>query len=692
MVVHVIYNKSDENLDEEVIRSQINELNLAFRGALKPGPNAHRSLSPLPAPFAARVGDARVQFCLATRDPNGQPTNGITYRNNTDSTQYQALSDSAVKHTATGGTDAWNTAHYLNIWCHAASSRAVFPGTASDPREDGIIMNYADLGPGHAALRPRHALGRVAAHEVGHWLNLRHIWGLPTKFMNCTDSDYVSDTPNQFESDTGNPPFPVFSNPPCPNEPDGDMFMNHMDYTDDDSKLMFSRYQALRMQASFAPTTLTRQGGYRESLRSSPGLCPTLSITSQSGWLPTTIQAGDRTDYGFRVNPFSPACGGGSIRYAWRATGGWTVTDSSQFYPHIIPSGNSASVITLTGTYTNAQGFSFPLNTVQYVVNYIQAVGMPADPDQPAAPAPTPVFTSAAAALCPNTSYAATVAPVAGASSYVWTVPAGFTYQGQPVTGPITTTAPALTVAPTAALAGGIYLLQCQALVPNRTPSALAAVPLTVNGGPRYRIVDSDANQRTAQGIVCQRNRIFLELEPVGPTVPGAVNVFPDSITWRSSIRANIIIIGRYSINSQVEYQTVDDTSRVFTVTVGYTDPCNGNRRITTDPYIARTAPANTNSLSNGYSCTTYPWRQSPPVLPPSAPYPNPAADRLHLPGYRGAVAVYDHRGQPVQRLLAPGTEAGATLDTSAWPAGLYVVTGRNLLGAWQRHNVQIQH
>ncbi len=72
--------------------------------------------------------------------------------------------------------------------------------------------------------------------------------------------------------------------------------------------------------------------------------------------------------------------------------------------------------------------------------------------------------------------------------------------------------------------------------------------------------------------------------------------------------------------------------------------------------------------------------------------YPNPAADRLHLPGYRGAVAVYDHRGQPVQRLLAPGTEAGAILDTSAWPAGLYVVTGRNLLGEWQRHNVQIQH
>ena len=70
----------------------------------------------------------------------------------------------------------------------------------------------------------------------------------------------------------------------------------------------------------------------------------------------------------------------------------------------------------------------------------------------------------------------------------------------------------------------------------------------------------------------------------------------------------------------------------------------------------------------------------------------NPAADRLHLPGYQGTVVVYDHQGQPVQRLLAPGTEAGTALDTSAWPEGLYVVTGCNLLGEWQRCNVQIQH
>ena len=691
VVVHVIFNTAAENLVPAVIQSQIDELNLAFRGALKPGPNASPTLSQVPAPYAARVGDARVQFCLATRDPNGRATNGITYRDNTDSAQYHFFSGNAAMHRATGGTDAWNTAHYLNIWCYdLGTGIGVFPGTATDPSEDGVQMGYAFFGRGPHTVYPTSTLGRLTVHEVGHWLNLQHIFGDVNRPANCYDSDDVSDTPNQNTFSGGNPRFPK---PNCSNDPGGEMFMNHMDLVEDDSKLMFTRLQALRMQASFAPTTPTRRGGYRESLRSSPGLCPTLGITSQSGWLPTVVQAGDRTDYGFRVNPLTVGCGGGTVQFQWSATGGWAVTQPTQFYPHVVPTGTSASVITLTGTYTNAQGFSFPLNPVQYTVNYIQPGPVLApDPDL-SPPAPTPVFTSAAAKRCPNFDYVATVAPVAGASGYRWTVPAGFTYQGQAAAASILTTAPTLTIAPAAALAGGIYLLQCQTLLPNRSPSALAAVPLTVNGGPRYEIVDSDAFQRTDSGVVCQRNNIFLELVPVGPTVPGAVNAFPNtgSITW-NSIPASPRLIASTNTNFRFRYSTADAPDITFVVRATYTNPCDSLGDIITDSYTATTAPAGTVTLSNGYSCGTYPWRQYPPVLPPSAPYPNPAADRLHLPGYQGAVVVYNHQGQPMHSLSAPGTETGAALDTSAWPEGLYVVTGRNLLGEWQRHNVQIQH
>ena len=320
VVVHVIFNTRDQDLDDAVIRAQIDELNLAFRDTLMPGPRAR--ITHIPRTFALRAGDARVQFCLATRDPDGRPTNGITRRDNTGDTRYIPLRSDSVKYTAGGGTDAWNTAHYLNIWCHdtGSSSIAVFPGTAAKPREDGVVMWYGSFGRGHRALDTRYTLGRVAVHEIGHWLNLRHIWGDATVSGNglCLDSDDVSDTPNQSIGNIGNPSFPGFPAPPvvrCPNEPDGDMFMNHMDYVDDDSKLLFTRRQVLRMQASFAPATPTRRGGYRESLRSSPGLCPTLSITSQSGTLPPNVNTGDTTDYGFRVNPISVGCAGGTILY-----------------------------------------------------------------------------------------------------------------------------------------------------------------------------------------------------------------------------------------------------------------------------------------------------------------------------------------------------------------------------------------
>ena len=639
------------------------------------------------------MGDARVQFCLATRDPNGQATNGITYLDNTNNPQ--SFNNNDVTHQNTGGTDAWNTTHYLNIWCYdLGTGVGTFPGTATDPSEDGVRMGYAFFGRGPHTVYPANTLGRLTVHEVGHWLNLQHIFGDDDRPGNCFDSDYVSDTPNQSTLSGGNPSFPRAN---CSNDSSGAMFMNHMDLVEDDSKLMFTRLQALRMQASFAPTTPTRRGGYRESLRSSPGLCPVLSISSQSGRLPTVVQAGDRTDYGFRVDPFPAGCGGGTVQYRWAVTAGsgWTVTYPEQFYPRIIPSGSSAATLTLTGTYTNALGFSFPLNTVEYTVNYLQpGPGQAPDPDL-APPLPTPVFTSAAAKRCPTVAYVATVAPVAGASSYRWTVPAGFTYQGQPAAASILTAAPTLTIAPAAAPAapaGGIYLLQCQALGLNRLPSALAAVPLTVNGGPRYEIVDSDALQRTDQGIVCQRNRIFLELMPVGPTVPGAVNAFPvGRITWSSNLPlANNFLATSYYFPRRTSYFTIDAPSTAFTATAVYFDAC-GNR-IVTDPYSATTAQLGTTSLTNGYNCGPYRWRPAAPVVPPTAPYPNPAANRLYLPGYRGTVMVYDHQGRPVQQLLAPGTETGAAIDTSAWLDGLYMITGSNLSGVWQRHSVQIQH
>lgn len=88
-------------------------------------------------------------------------------------------------------------------------------------------------------------LGRTTTHEIGHWLNLRHIWG--DDGTGCAGSDFVADTPNQGGPNYGKPTFPQIS---CGNGPNGDMFVNFMDYVDDAAMVMFTAEQTVRMQAA----------------------------------------------------------------------------------------------------------------------------------------------------------------------------------------------------------------------------------------------------------------------------------------------------------------------------------------------------------------------------------------------------------------------------------------------------------
>ena len=87
--------------------------------------------------------------------------------------------------------------------------------------------------------------GRTTTHEVGHWLNLFHIWG--DDGTGCQGSDHCPDTPNQGSENYGEPTFPHVS---CHNGPNGDLFMDYMDYVDDKAMFMFTTGQATRMNAT----------------------------------------------------------------------------------------------------------------------------------------------------------------------------------------------------------------------------------------------------------------------------------------------------------------------------------------------------------------------------------------------------------------------------------------------------------
>jgi hypothetical protein len=235
VVVHVVFNKADENISVTQIRSQIAVLNRDYRAT-----NPDRAK--VPSVWGGLVADVRLQFALATKDPKGKPTNGIT---RTKTTRTSFGDDDTVKFTARGGMNAWPTTKYLNMWvCTLAGGLlgyAQFPG--GPRRTDGVVILNTAFGTTGSVKAPFN-LGRSATHEVGHWLNLRHIWG---DTEDCSGSDLVADTPNAAGPNFSKPKFPSIS---CGNGPSGDMFVNYMDYVDDDAMMMFTMQQAVRMQAA----------------------------------------------------------------------------------------------------------------------------------------------------------------------------------------------------------------------------------------------------------------------------------------------------------------------------------------------------------------------------------------------------------------------------------------------------------
>jgi pregnancy-associated plasma protein-A/repeat uncharacterized protein DUF346 len=235
VVVHVVWNTAVQNISDAQIQSQIAVLNRDFR-RLNP------DRSQVPTVWQSLVADAQIEFFLATTDPGGATTTGIT-RTNTSATSF--IGDDRVKSSATGGANPWPSNRYLNMWvCQLGGGLlgyAQFPGGPA--ATDGVVITHTGFGTTGTAAPPFH-LGRSATHEIGHWLNLNHIWG--DDGTGCTGTDNVADTPNQAGSNFGCPGFPHVT---CSNGPNGDMFMNYMDYVDDHCMVMFTNGQSDRMTA-----------------------------------------------------------------------------------------------------------------------------------------------------------------------------------------------------------------------------------------------------------------------------------------------------------------------------------------------------------------------------------------------------------------------------------------------------------
>ncbi|MGV6846051.1 MAG: zinc metalloprotease [Lutibacter sp.] len=217
--VHVIYANSSQNVSDARISSQINVLNQDYNDS---------DYSDVPGEFQGVGANIGITFTLG----------GVARHSDA---------------TASWGTnDAVKAAYppvpgYLNFWvCNIGGGilgYAQFPG--GNPDTDGVVIGSDYFG----VTGGTYGLGRTATHEVGHWLNLRHIWG----DGRCRQDDFVADTPSSDRANYGCPAYPTVH---CKSN---DMTMNYMDYTDDACMNMFTLGQKDRIRALFAA------GGARES-------------------------------------------------------------------------------------------------------------------------------------------------------------------------------------------------------------------------------------------------------------------------------------------------------------------------------------------------------------------------------------------------------------------------------------------
>jgi hypothetical protein len=224
VVVNVLYNTADENISDAQIQSQIDVLNDDFNGA-------NSDYNSVPTLFSGDKANVGISFVLETINRKSTKKRSWGTRD-------------VMKNGKRGGIDATSPDNKLNMWVCTIGGGilgyAQFPG--GNPDTDGVVMDSKYFGLSGFANAP-YNLGRTATHEVGHWMNLRHIWGDAT----C-GNDFVDDTPTHNTANYGIPAYPHYST--CAGTP-VEMTMNYMDYTDDPGMYMFTNGQKSRMDAVF---------------------------------------------------------------------------------------------------------------------------------------------------------------------------------------------------------------------------------------------------------------------------------------------------------------------------------------------------------------------------------------------------------------------------------------------------------
>ena len=253
---------------EQRVLSQMEVINEDFNAA-------NADSTGIPAVFRSRFGNAQIRFALAHRKPEGggyvsTPGYEVKIITGTDTvynvdggTRGSTYSCSDAKYNTAKGLPAWDPARYLNVWVVRITdynSEGIL-GITMPPSyivnygmptaEKGVVITYGTLGRRRLATDYYYEApldkGRTLTHELGHFFELDHVWGLDP---GCgTDDDGIADTPPQDDANYFCPQFPKDN---CTHTNGGEMFMNYMDYVNDGCMHLFTHDQVQRMQQQIA--------------------------------------------------------------------------------------------------------------------------------------------------------------------------------------------------------------------------------------------------------------------------------------------------------------------------------------------------------------------------------------------------------------------------------------------------------
>lgn len=339
VVVHVVHNVSNgsiggKNIPTQQILDQIAVLNEDYR-------RLNADTNNTPALYKPVAEDVQIAFCLAVRDPNGDPTNGIrrVYDSKPSFNAYDFNDEVYLK-----GLSYWPSDQYLNIWvCDLAAGvlgYAQFPSDISDNQgpaaTDGVVIDYSTFGR-NVTTSTKYNLGRTTTHEIGHWLDLIHIWG---DASDCTGDDFCADIPPCSDD--------FYAGKPTCNAPvqcsNTRMIQNYMDYSDDACMNLFTADQKSRMQSAMAVSPR------RIAIQSSLGCCNTCYIPHVAfSASKTTVKISETTI-------FTDESTGNINTYSWDFGSGASPATAIGIGPHTVTyttSGYKNVTLTATGTYGN---------------------------------------------------------------------------------------------------------------------------------------------------------------------------------------------------------------------------------------------------------------------------------------------------------------------------------------------------